>query len=307
MQHEKLDYRQLIEPALELFRRTDNYTYIDEVSEALIDSLGMPASELQQLLPSGRQTVFDSQLQWALSYLEQDRLIESDGANAYRITAAGRQVSAQNDDHQERDRAPAPESMFLHQTFSGITSGMAEESTAIQGGSPHEVMSVAFENIYRTLKHDVLERIYGQSPAFFENLIIDLLLSMGYGDRRRDLVAHLGQSGDGGVDGAIKQDQLGLDVVYVQAKRYRPGLAVPVSAIRDFAGALEAHKANKGLFVTTSHFTKSGRAFIAAVSSRIVLIDGEKLSSLLIRNNVGVQVQETYEIKKIDEEYFNNA
>jgi len=154
------------------------------------------------------------------------------------------------------------------------------------------------------LKKDVISNIHAQSPAFFETLIIDLLLSMGYGSRRRDLVAHLGRTGDGGIDGAINQDHLGLDIVYVQAKRYRPGLSVPVSAVRDFTGALEARKANKGVFVTTSHFTKSAYEFISAVSSRIVLIDGERLSSLLVRNNVGVKLYETYEIKRIDEDYF---
>jgi len=179
-----------------------------------------------------------------------------------------------------------------------------DSAETVAGATPQEIIATEFEGIYRQLKKDVVKRIHARRPAFFENLIIDLLLSMGYGDRRRDLVAHLGRTGDGGIDGAINQDQLGLDMVYVQAKRYRPGLSVPVSSVRDFAGALEARKANKGVFVTTSHFTKSAYEFTAAVSSRIVLIDGERLSSLLIRNNIGVKTFETYEIKRIDEDFF---
>lgn len=142
---------------------------------------------------------------------------------------------------------------------------------------------------------------------FFEELIIDLLLAMGYGDRKRDIASHLGRSGDGGVDGAIRQDQLGLDVVYVQAKRFKPGLAVPVSAVRDFAGALDAHKANKGVFVTTSNFTPAADKFISAVTSKIVLIDGEALCDLLVRNNIGVRVTDTFEIKRMDEVYLGDG
>jgi len=301
----KLDYRQLIEPALELLKQTDRYTFVDEISETLVENLEFSDDDLLQLLPSGRQTVFYSQLQWALSYLEQDRLIESDGADAYRITAVGRQFTGADLEQIVAGKEPLPQ--FFQSPGQPFETGMAEDGPESGVSSPHQAMAREFETIYQDLKSNVIKRIYDQSPAFFENLIIDLLLSMGYGDRRRDLVAHLGRSGDGGIDGAIKQDQLGLDVVYVQAKRYRPGLAVPVSAVRDFAGALEAHKANKGLFVTTSHFTKSGREFITAVSSRIVLIDGDRLSSLLIRNNVGVRVHDTYEIKRIDEDFFNNA
>ncbi len=302
MEEEKTDYRQLFVPALELLKSTDSYVYIDEIGEALFDSLEFPGEELQQLLPSGRQTVFENQLQWVLSYLEQDRLIETDGANAYRITSAGKRYYFTNT--MEADLPAVNEVLYFQKAVSSVGEGMAEETNEPIGTTREEIISREFEAVYQSLKSDVISRVHEQSPAFFENLIIELLLSMGYGDRRRDLTAHLGRTGDGGIDGAIKQDQLGLDVVYVQAKRYRPGLAVPVSAVRDFAGALEAHKANKGLFVTTSHFTKSGYAFITAVSSRIVLIDGERLASLLIRNNIGVKIHETYEIKRIDEDYF---
>ena len=305
MSKKKLDYHELIEPTLALLSKTDNYIYKDEISESLVDSLDCGVENLQEMLPSGRQTVFDSQLQWALSYLEQDRLIESDGASAFRITAVGRQFA--NGGSCEVQARNEPGAKFFQTPPMSDVPGMAEEPGKDVAKDALAVIAREFDAVYRDLKKQVLERIYSQSPAFFENLIIDLLLSMGYGDRRRDLVSHLGCSGDGGVDGAIRQDQLGLDVVYVQAKRYRPGLAVPVSAVRDFAGALEAHKANKGLFVTTSHFTRSGKAFIAAVSSRIVLIDGDRLSSLLIRNNVGVRIHETYEIKRIDEDFFKNA
>jgi len=256
------------------------------------------------MLPSGRQTIFENKLQWALSYLEQGRLIESDGAKSYRVTNLGKQHTFT--DELSGDFSRAMEQVVFKAPDPNATrgSGMAEEPDTIHDNGSSTVIADEFELLYQNLKISIIDRIHAQTPEFFENLIIDLLLSMGYGDRRRDLVSHLGRTGDGGIDGAIKQDQLGLDVVYMQAKRYRPGLAVPVSAVRDFAGALVAHKANKGLFVTTSHFTKSGHQFITAVSSRIVLIDGKRLASLLIRNNIGVKIHETYEIKKINKDYF---
>jgi len=308
MSKENSDYRRLIKPVLNVLKANDDYHHIDEVSETLVDLLGISAQEYSQKLPSGRQTVFQNDLLWALSYLEQDRLIETDNKNKYRITNSGKrflitgttspdstgQVPHKFFGYPENSPAPAPETEL-------------SEDAANQDNDKTYAKSVIaenFETLYRQLKKDVLDKVHAQSPSFFENLIIDLLLSMGYGQRRHDLQAHLGRSGDGGIDGAINQDQLGLDKVYIQAKRYRPGLSVPVSAIRDFAGSLEAHKANKGVFVTTSHFTKSSNEFIGAVSRRIVLIDGERLSSLLIRNNIGVKVSETYEIKRLDDDYF---
>jgi restriction system protein len=171
-------------------------------------------------------------------------------------------------------------------------------------GNPEAHMQEYFLTYYEKLKCQLIERIHAQPPAFFEDLIIDLLLAMGYGRRRPDLAKALGRSGDGGIDGVVRQDSLGLDVVYVQAKRYRPGVAVETAAVRDFAGALDAHKADKGVFVTTSHYPKSAAKFIAASRRRIALIDGAMLTSLLIRHSVAVRPHLTYELKHLDEDYF---
>ena len=142
---------------------------------------------------------------------------------------------------------------------------------------------------------------------FFETLVIDVLLAMGYGGQRSALASHLGSSGDGGVDGFIAQDELGLDVIYFQAKRLRPGMAVPISEVRDFAGSLDAHQASKGIFVTTSHFSEGATQFVQRVSRRVVLVDGYRFSAIMIRHNIGVCLKEFYEIKRIDESYFSTA
>lgn len=159
----------------------------------------------------------------------------------------------------------------------------------------------------RQLRADLLARIYVNSHVFFEKLIIDVLLRMGYAGRRRDLAKHLGRSGDGGVDGIIALDELGLDNIFIQAKRCRPGTTISVSQVRDFAGSLEAHRATKGIFVTTAQFSNAAHDFVAAVSRRVVLVNGDQLADIMIRHNIGVRVRETYQFKELEPVYFGQA
>ncbi len=175
-------------------------------------------------------------------------------------------------------------------------------------GSGSEVEAVsAFRYAQANLINQLIEHIHAQPPVFFEDLVIDVLLAAGYGARRRDLAQRLGRSGDGGIDGLIAQDELGLDLIYIQAKRLKPGNVVPVSDVRDFVGSLDAHRAGKGIFVTTSHFSPSTISFCEQVSRRVVLIDGKRLAELMIRYNIGVAIVESYQIKRIDGDYFDPA
>lgn len=300
MSDDKPEYQRLIKPALELLSRSERFFYFDEISETLAEILKIPMSQLDKKLPSGRQTVFENQLHWALSYLEQDGLIDSDGANAFRArTNRGAKAGYFSEAPVSNPNILPPEHFPVASLSIDVLGKVPERA------SPQEIIARQYSIVNQQLTDELMDKIHSQPPQFFENLIIDLLLAMNYGDRRRDLHEHLGRSGDGGVDGAIPQDQLGLDTIYIQAKRYRRGLAVPVSSVRDFAGALQAHKATKGVFVTISHFTKSAHEFISQVSGKIVLINGQKLASLLVRNNVGVRISETWEIKHIDEDYFS--
>ena len=184
----------------------------------------------------------------------------------------------------------------------------AEAAEAVAGlssvATPEEQAGAIFERLQKDLSRALIARVHSFTPAFFERLIIDLLLKMGYGGGRAEMAQALGRSGDGGVDGVVKEDVLGLDILYVQAKRYAPERAVPVSEVRDFVGSLEAHRASKGVFVTTSYFPASAQDFVAKVARRVVLIDGGELAALMIRHQVGVRVRETFEIKTIDEDYF---
>jgi restriction system protein len=164
-----------------------------------------------------------------------------------------------------------------------------------------ESIASSFELINAELARDIVGRVHSFSPGFFERLIIDLLVRMGYGGGRVEMGRALGRVG---VDGVIKEDELGLDVVYVQAKRLDPNKAVPLGEVRDFVGGLEGHRASKGVLVTTSYFPSSAYDFITRVSKRVVLIDGQALANLMIRHRVGVRVKDVYEVRKIDESYF---
>ena len=185
---------------------------------------------------------------------------------------------------------------------------MPEDSVPAVGGLTAEGIA-ALSNLSRAarlvLQRELIARIHAQPPAFFERLVVDLLLAMGYGENRAEMARCLGRSGDGGVDGVITLDELSLEQICIQAKRLKPGVAVPISDVRDFAGSLEARHASKGVFVATTHFSAGAEAFCARLSRRVVLIDGERLAELMIRHNIGVRVQHSFELKALDKAYFS--
>lgn len=167
-----------------------------------------------------------------------------------------------------------------------------------------EALSNLLQAAHAALLHELLGRVHVQPPEFFERLVIDVLLTMGYGTERSDTAQRLGRSGDGGIDGVIALDELGFDLIYIQAKRLKPGVPVPISAIRDFAGSLESRQASKGVFVTTTHFSPGAEEFCSRLSRRVVLIDGQRLAELMVRHNIGVAVQQCYVLKGLDPAYF---
>lgn len=298
------NYQGLMLPILQQLAEQGGEMTIGVLSDVVVAAVGMDAGERCERLPSGIETVFESRMRWALSYLEAARAIVTEAGDVVRLTEAGRTLAA------DGGQSLSTEDLLQN----ALQPSTARQAGA--GGGPHAFdaketgddvegqIAELFQVFYERLKVHLIQRVHAQSPAFFEELIVDLLLAMGYGGRRRDLARCLGRSGDGGVDGVVRQDSLGLDVVYVQAKRYRPGVGVPVAAVRDFAGALDAHKADKGVLVTTSHFPASAVEFARASRRRIALIDGARLASLLIRHNVAVRPQVTYELKHLDEGYF---
>jgi restriction system protein len=300
------DYQSLMMPVLVASSKGE--VRIGEVVEELAGRLSLSPEERSEQLPSGQQTVFSNRVHWAKSYLSKAQLVEITRRGYFRITPRGQTVlqsAPQRIDNkfltrfeefrQFRERSsatPVPESE---------TPAQALED---QKQTPDETMRMAYRQIETALIHDLLDRIRGASPDFFERLMVNLLLGMGYGGSTENAGRTLGRSGDDGVDGVIDQDALGLDRVYIQAKRYGTGNNIGPGAIRDFFGSLDRHKATKGLFVTTSTFSASAKETAEHLSKRIVLIDGDQLARLMIRHNVGCRIEETLHIKKIDEEFF---
>ena len=300
------DYQSLMLPVL--IASTKGEVRVGPVVDELANQLGLSQEERTELLPSGKQTVIANRVHWAKLYLSKSQLVETTRRGHFQITERGRKVL--------QSPPPKIDNKFLDQFEEfrqfrerSITTEEKENEIAVgasadQKATPDETMRIAYRQIEDALIHDLLDRIRQAPPDFFERLMVNLLLSMGYGGSTENAGRTLGRSGDDGVDGVIDQDTLGLDRVYIQAKRYAVGNNIGPGAIRDFFGSLDKHKATKGLFVTTSQFSSSAKETAEHLSKRIVLVDGDQLARLMIRHNVGCRIEETLHIKKVDEEFF---
>jgi restriction system protein len=301
------DYQSLMLPVLSASLNGERR--IGEVVESLAKQLGLTWEERAQLLPSGNQTIFANRVHWAKTYLGKAGLIEGTRRGYFKITPRGQQVMAakptriDNSFLSQFDEFKKFSRPATQETLDEQHSAVPELETQTQ--TPDETMRAAHRQIDASLAQELLDRIRRAPPDFFERLIVNLLLSMGFGGSAADAGRALGRSGDDGVDGVIDQDALGLDRIYIQAKRYAVGNNIGSGAIRDFFGSLDRHKATKGLFVTTSSFSPSAIETAQFLSKRIVLIDGEQLAKLMIRHNVGCRVEDTLQIKKIDEDFFD--
>ena len=300
------DFQSLMLPVLEDVARGESR--VGATVERLADRLNLSPDQRAHLLPSKRQTTFANRVHWAKSYLGKAGLVELTKRAHFRITDAGTNVLARPP---ERITISYLKRFPSFATFRAADAG-SEMALSDQGPvtadslTPDERMRQARDQIEADLAQEMLGRIAGAPPEFFERLIIRLLTAMGYGGSVSDAGRTLGRSGDGGVDGVIDEDALGLDRIYVQAKRYRDGNPVGPGAIRDFFGALDQFKAGKGLFVTTSSFSSAAVTTAAGLSKRIVLLDGAKLAQLMIRYEVGCRVEEQLAIKRVDEEFFDD-
>jgi restriction system protein len=284
---------------------------ISDAVERLAIEFALSADERSHLLPSGRQTTFSNRVHWAKSYLSKAGLVELTKRAHFRITDQGREVLAnppERIDIKYLSRFPSFQQFREAADDKESEDGVSAPSPiagAVQALTPDEVMRSANRQLEVALADELMQRIRAGTPEFFESLVVRLLVGMGYGGSVSDVSkALVGGSGDGGVDGVIDQDHLGLDRIYVQAKRYAEGNTVGSGAIRDFFGSLDRFKATKGLFVTASTFSSSARQTAEQLSKRIVLIDGDQLTRLMIRHGVGCRIEETLYIKKVDEEFF---
>jgi restriction system protein len=296
------DFQTLMLPVLRASAAGEVKT--SDVIPKLATELGLAEPELSELLPSGKQTTFANRVNWAKSYLGKAGLITLTRRGYFQISERGLQVL---------EKPPAritikfleafPEFMALRNASSPSVPSAQTEQASLKDLTPDEVIRSAHAELSESLAADLLSKILASPPDFFERLVIQLLVSMGYGGSAIEAGKALGKSGDGGVDGVIDQDALGLDRIYVQAKRYTDN-KVSSGEIRDFFGSLDRFKATKGLFVTTSTFSLSAKETADLLSKRIVLVDGPFLTRLMIRFDIGCRIEETVQIKRVDEEFF---
>lgn len=286
-----------------------NHQKIADVVEEISDHLGLTDQERQQLLPSGRQTTIANRVHWARSYLKQAGLVRNIKRGWFELTERGRSALS--------DPTVRIDAKYLTQfeEFQDFKTRGKEDGQDVERApedvtdtnTPDENLQAAHKKLDAALAASLLDSVQMASPLFFENLIVDLFVAMGYGGTSEDAGRALGQSGDNGVDGVIDQDPLGVDQIYLQAKRYGASNSVGPSEIRDFYGALSIKKATKGIFVTTSYFTGAATQTAKDLGFRIVLIDGSQLAKLMIQYNIGCQDKDVLRIKQIDEVYFDEV
>ncbi|HXT06367.1 MAG TPA: restriction endonuclease [Roseiarcus sp.] len=294
-------FQQLMLPTLGVVCQRYEEIHVSRIEEELAKALRVPAEELSRLVPSGQQTIFANRLNWARCYLVKAGLVEPTRRGYVRATERARALLAEGVNELDVNMlARYPEFMAWRDRYP--VAGPAAECDFPE--RPEERISASYGELQTQLARDLVSRVHELSPAFFERLIVALLCRMGYGGGKLEMGKTLGRSGDGGIDGVIKEDELGLDVVYVQAKRFAQERCVPIREVRDFVGGLEGHHATKGVFVTTSYFPSTAYDFVTRVSKRVVLIDGSELASLMMRHCVGVRVTEVYELKRLDEHFF---
>jgi restriction system protein len=297
------DFQSLMLPLLETL--ADGRVWImREVTEHLAKRFHLTEQETKEMLPSGQAPLFANRVAWAKTHMKVAGLIDNPNRGRVSISERGRTVLAGK---------PAGINMkFLKQfdgytEFTGKKAPEAESSSsddeAVQAKSPLELLEESFSTLRAALKDELLTRLKTGSPAFFERAVLKLLTAMGYGITGDAQVT--GQPGDGGIDGVIREDKLGLDIVCVQAKRYEKGV-VGGAAIREFSGSMDGYKAKKGVILTTSSFSKDAIAFVDRIEGkRVVLIDGDQLAELMILHNVGVTTTETYELKSLSGDFFD--
>ena len=298
------NYQTLMLPLLRFAGDGQEHRFRDAV-ERLAVEFGITEKERSELLPSGTAPLFDNRVGWARTYLKQAVLLNSPRRGALQITERGRKLLAENHERIDVKLLNQYEEFREFRTrkhSNGEGSTTSQEPEQVTEQTPEEALDAAYSKLRENLEAEVLAQVKAVSPSFFERLVIDLLVKMGYGGSRQDAGRAVGRSGDGGIDGIIKEDRLGLDVIYVQAKRWEGVVGRP--EIHKFVGALQGQRANKGVFLTTSSFSREAEDYASTISSKIILIDGERLASLMVDHDVGVTAVGEYKLKKIDSDYF---
>jgi len=305
------DYQSLMLPVLRL--AAEGEKRVADVSERIADEFGLTSAEREELLPSGRQRVLNNRIHWAKFYMSKAGFLASPSRGKFIATEQGRALLATKPER--IDVALLMQSPEFRDFYVGgkdsdtdadkVNIASALPDSDIGSTTPEEQIEAAYQAVLTALRADLLERISQNSPTFFEKLIVELLVAIGYGGSHKNAAMQLGRSGDGGVDGVVNEDRLGLDRVYIQAKRYAPTNSVGRPDVQAFVGSLVGLGATKGVFVTTSTFSSQARDFVKHLAQRVILIDGHQLAELMIEHNVGIRTSRAIEFKRLDEDFFS--
>lgn len=302
-------YNEFFSPVLRALE-TGEIKHVSEIRKFALDYLNVSEEDRKAMLPSNTQRLVDNRVNWSITYLRKANLIERVARGKYKITNTGLQILHEKKDHVEL------KDLYQFDSFRQFinTDTMSEEKKDLskpsvledlQEGTPQDNLNASMEQINKELSANLLSEIMERSPAFFEKMVVQLLLKMGYGSALEDGFV-TGCSGDEGIDGIIREDKLGFSSIYIQAKRWAEDKAIGRPEIQKFVGALAGQGAQKGLFITTGTFTKEARSYVEKqLSTKVVLVDGEKITKLMIEYNLGVSVETVYTIKKIDTDFFS--
>ncbi|MFC1996970.1 restriction endonuclease [Chloroflexota bacterium] len=293
------DFQTIMLPLLELAGDGEEH-YIHGAVDELAKYFQLTEEEITELLPSGQQPAFYNRVGWARTYLKKAGLLEDPRRGYFNITPRGKETL--------KRRPTKIDMKYLRQfpEYVEFRQTTREKDEPPENGelTPEEALEEAYQKIREDLASDLLDHVIKSTPGFFEKLVVELLVSMGYGGSRRDAARAVGKSGDEGIDGIIDEDRLGLDTIYIQAKKWDPTNPISRPEVQKFVGALHGKRARKGIFITTSRFTNEAREYVSHIDPKVVLIDGIRLAELMIDNFVGVSLASSYELKRIDSDYF---
>lgn len=292
------DFQSFFMPLLDIAADEKEHS-IQEARDVIAGRMKLSDADMKERLPSGIQTKFENRVAWAKSYFIQAGVLEATGRGRFRITSRGMSL------HQQRLKRVDVKTLNQYPEFLEFhtAKGSKGEEPPPPPETPEESLQRAYESIRSNLAGQILEKIKTNSPAFFEKLVVDLMVSMGYGGSRADAGQSIGGSGDEGVDGIIKEDRLGLDVVYLQAKRWDGTVGRP--EVQKFVGALHGKRAKKGVFITTGKFSDDARKYVDTIDPKVILIDGRTLAGLMIDFGLGTTTSGSYEIRRIDSDYYS--
>lgn len=300
------DFQTIMLPLLQFASDGEEHS-IHEAVDELARHFSLTEEDESKLLPSGQQPIFYNRVGWARTYLKKARLLNDPRRGYFRITDRGKEVLNRNPDRIDMNYLKEfPEyNEFRESAREDSDESHVEEE--LEELTPEEALEEAYQKIRQDLSEEVLRAVIESSPGFFEKLVVELLVKMGYGGSRRDAAQAVGKSGDEGIDGIIDEDRLGLSTIYIQAKKWKVDSTVGRPEIQKFVGALQGQRAKKGIFITTTKFSDEAKRYASSIDTKVVLIDGKRLANLMIDHNVGVSEQTVYEIKSLDSDYFGEA